>query len=104
MKIIVDFLYETSFTGYEQEELKDTLDELEQARKEIEQGTANPFSFEEMQKHAADDFGYVPEERDPSEEEAWRQWVKSSIDYSETCKTIEVRKLREMIWTENSNP
>lgn len=92
--LIVDYLYETSFTGYQQEGLKETLDRLNESIDDSKNnGTCETKDFSEF----LEEDGYGFERKDPAQEKAWRDYIRHCIDYNKKCMEIEIGKLREML-------
>ena len=95
-ELIEDFLFEASWTGYNQEHLQETLDELDKSVEEIENGTAVTHTWEEVQAELEKD-GFTFEKKDKEQEEAWHKYIKACGEYARKCQEIEIKKLREML-------
>lgn len=99
--VLIDFMYEASFFGFKQEDLADTVAELEsrlEAVRDIQKEPAKYVSFEEL----GASIGWKPEKRDPREKEAWGKLIDAEIEYNKTAAEIEERKFREMYYKAQS--
>jgi len=97
--LIVDFLFESSFTGYEQEGLQEILDDIDKSKEEIENGTAKLHSWEEVKKEF-EEHGFEFEKKDPVQEAVWKEYIQDVCEYNRVCQQVEVRKLREALEAE----
>ena len=92
--LIVDFLFEVSWTGYEQEELDSVLEELDETMEDIKENPDRLIPLEEGLKELGLDFEL--EVRDEKEEEAWKEYIKDSVKYADICRKIEIEKFKEL--------
>lgn len=95
-KVLLDYLSESSFFGFNQEDLDDArarLDEMVERANDVLENTENYMTFEEFSER----IGLQPEVRDPDEKEAWRALIHAQADYNKFASEIEERKIREMI-------
>lgn len=99
MDVVVDFLYEVSFFGYEQEGLKEELDILEEAIKEIDEHPeqCKTFDLEDIRKK----YGLPEEEEYPEEQEKERKFYEAAMDYTKYCKCVEVERIKKAVLEEN---
>ena len=93
--VIVDFLFEVSFFGYEQEGLNEELDKLEKSMKEIDEHPERlvRFSSEELRK----EMGLPEEEKYPEEEEKKHKFYDAAMDYTNYCKCIELGRIKNSL-------
>lgn len=99
--IVIDFLSEVSFFGYEQEELEENQTKLEQAVDELE----NNYDIENsvsMSIHELFEQLGLPnlDDKYPEEDNKLRAINKAVIDYNQYCRNIELVKLKNYITKE----
>lgn len=102
--LLVDFLHESSYTGFNHEDLNKMQSKLEKTMKEIEENekeSKDELDFynivEEFLKQKEEELGYEFEKKDDSQEKAHNIFLKQLIDYNNTSKAIELQKLKELI-------
>ena len=98
--LIIEYLYETSWTGYNHERLHDELEKLKEATKEAKAHKDDPdyfISAEEMFRRLDEEFGFEREKKDPEQETAWHKYVRCMAEYNKECRNIELRKLRDFL-------
>ena len=98
--LLVDFLHESSWTGFEQENLKQTVEDLEESLREIDENKENPktlYSAEEVFKQLEEEYGFEPEKKDEKQENAYKKFLKNIMEYEKECKNIELKKLKDLL-------
>lgn len=85
-EVLANILYEASFFGYEQEELKDTLDRIKEAVENIGEG--------EYVTHIVSDDIDGPE---PEIKKTKWELIQAQQNYCMTCRRAEEAKIRQMI-------
>lgn len=101
--LLVDFLYESSWTGFEQENLKQIVDDLEESIREIDKNKKDSkslYSVEEVFKELEEKHGFEPEKKDEKQERAYKEFLKSLFEYEKECKNIELKKLKDLLLAE----
>jgi hypothetical protein len=88
--LMVDVLFETSFFGYEEEELEDARKELEEASAEVKSGKGIPTTMEEL-------FSEDEEETNELEEQLYHEYTDALINYGNYCKKKEMEILRQLL-------
>jgi hypothetical protein len=88
--LMVEVLYETSFFGYEQEDLEDMRNELDEAIAEIKSGKCVTISIEEL-------FGDEKKETDEIEKKLHYKYMDASINYNDYCKKKEMEILKQLL-------
>ena len=95
MDVVVSFLDEISFFGYEQEDLQEELDLLNASIKECEEHPEN------LKATTADDlrerFGLPKEEIYQHEMAKAQNFYKAGMDYTQYCKTVELEKIKDSL-------
>ena len=92
MDVVVSFLYEVSFFGYEQEDLGEKLESLHKSIKEIEEHPENLVSYSSDELRAK--WGLPKEEIYPDEESKKDAFYKAGIEYTQYCKKMELMKMK----------
>lgn len=98
--LILDYLYETSWTGFNHERLQEDVDKLKEATEKAKTHKDDPdyfISAEEMFKSIEEEFGFEREKKDPGQETAWRKYIQCTAEYNTECRNIEIRKLRDLL-------
>ena len=98
--LIADFLHEVSWTGFEQEELEEKVENIIQSAEDAELHKDDPDYFithEELMKRMEERFGIEFERKDPVQEEAWYKFIRHQKEYNEVCQKVEIEKLIESI-------
>ena len=96
--LLVEYLYEVSWTGWEQQHLEDELETLRERAQETEEHKDDPeysISSEEFTEKLEEELGAELERPDPKQEEAWREFIRYQLDYCRTCERIEIEKWRK---------
>jgi hypothetical protein len=88
--LMVDVLFEASFFGYEQEDLENARKELDEAVAEIKSGQCTTTTIEEL-------FGEEREEKDELEEQLYHKYTDASINYGNYCIKREMEILRQLL-------
>lgn len=95
LELVVSFLYEISFFGYEQEYLAEERAKLDQAVEEAKEMEKHP---EHFKSYTMEDFrqmcGLPEEEIYPEEENKKLAFYQASWEYSRYCKEIELMRLK----------
>lgn len=92
-ELIAEYLFEVTWTGYDQEYLEDEIRDIAEAVEESGD-TEKCFTEEEFRKNLEESFGFEFEARDPKEEEAWRKLIRSEAKYDSECLKIEIEKIK----------
>ena len=94
MDVIVSFLYEVSFFGFEQENLESELKSLDKAINEFDEHPENckecGAALDEIRKK----YELPTEEKYPRERELKRKYFEAESKYIEYCKKIELERLK----------
>lgn len=99
-ELLVEFLYESSFTGFNHENLEEILGDLKKTTKEIEEHKDDPnyfYSIEEVFKDLEENHDIEFEKKDEKQEEAYNKFVKQLMEFNKICRNIELKKLKDMI-------
>ena len=91
--LLAFILHEASWFGFSNEHLEEEREKLEQSMKEIDEGTCETFSMEEIEK----ELGIIPEEKDEIAEELYRKILRKISDFHLYGLRREVRKIKEEI-------
>lgn len=92
--LIVDFLFEISWFGYDQEGLEEEKNKLiERSEKAKASDIKNCVTYDELLKALED----VLEKRDDAEEEAWLGLAKATIDYNRRCMDLEIGNIKDSL-------
>ena len=91
--LLVDVLYEATFFGFEQEELSEKKQELEEALKEVESGNFKSIPAEEVFK----DFGIEREKEDDEEQALQEAFYKAKMKYNDYLRKKELEKVIDLI-------
>jgi len=92
LDVVVSFLHEVSFFGYEQEDLGENLESLHKSIKEIEEHPENLVSYSSDELRAK--WGLPKEEIYPDEESKKDAFYKAGIEYTQYCKKMELLKMK----------
>lgn len=98
--LLVDFLHETSWTGFNHEDLERILNDLDESIKEEEEHKDDPnyyISAEDFMKKIEEEHGFKFEKKDEKQEKAHDEFLKHLIDYNNICKAIELQKLKNLL-------
>ena len=95
MDVVISFLYEVSFFGYNQENLQEELDLLEASIKECEEHPENliKLSLDSFREK----YGLPKKEYYPQEEARASEFYKAGMNYTKYCKTVELEKIKESL-------
>lgn len=102
--LIIDYLYEVSWNGFDQEYLEERIDEIITSYEDAEKhkDDENYFvSFDDVKEKIKEEFGFELEKKDPEQEKAWHELLKHQMEYNILCQRIEVEKLKETLCSEN---
>ena len=95
MDVIIDFLYEMSFFGYEQERLDEEITKLEKSIKESEEHPERLVRFDHEQfckKH-----GIPIKEVYPEEDEKKSKFYEAGMEYTRYCIVIELQRIKDSL-------
>ncbi len=95
MDVIVDFLHEISFFGYEQERLGEERKKLDKSIKESKEHPERLVIFDHEQfckKH-----GIPIKEVYPEEDEKKSKFYEAGMEYTQYCKTIELQRIKDSL-------
>lgn len=95
--LIADFLYESSWTGFNHEDLEKNKKELNGYIKETEDGKGKSIPAEDFFKKLGKKYGFEFEKRDPRQEKAYHKYMEHCNDYNKICKKIELEKLKNCL-------
>ena len=98
MDVIVDFLHEISFFGYNQESLDKEKIKLDESIKECKEHPERLVAFEH--EKFCEEYGIPVTEEYPEEDEMKRKYYEAGMEYTKYCKTIELQKIKELLTTE----
>lgn len=100
-EVIVSFLFEISFFGYEQEHLEEEKKKLDESIKECEEHPERlvTFSHEDFCKK----YGLPIEEEYPEESERKHNFYEAGMEYTKYCKKIELEKIKTFLINHNFN-
>lgn len=101
--LLVDFLYESSWTGFEHENLNQIVEDLEESLREVDENKENSkslYSAEEVFKQLEEEYGFESEKKDAKQEIAYEKFLKNLIEYEKECKNIELKKLKDLLLVE----
>jgi hypothetical protein len=88
--LMVDVLWETSYFGYEEEDLENAINDMEESAAEIKRGEGIPTTIEEL-------FGEDEDETDELEEQLYHRCMETSNDYDAYCRKKEMEILRQLL-------
>ena len=91
--VLLDYMFETSFFGYEQEELPAAIQRLDEA---LEHSKAHPEDLHPIDE-LWEKIGYEPEKHDPDERHAWKECLHAESKYCRIATDIERRKVAECL-------
>ncbi len=98
--LLVDFLYESSWTGFEHENLNQIIEDLEESLREVDENKANSkslYSTEEIFKQLEEKYDFEFEKKDEKQEKAYEKFLKNLMEYNKICKNIELKKLKDLL-------
>lgn len=98
--LIVTFLYESSWTGFNHEDLEKEKKNFEDAIKEIdiqEGNFENYKSIDEFYKELEENFDFEFEKKDARQEKEYNKYLQHCAHYNKTCRKIELEKLKKLI-------
>ena len=94
-ELLADFLFEVSWTGFNQEHLQETVDRIIESLEEAK-SERDCMTFDEFKTQLEKDTGIEFEKPDPQQEKAWLEYLKHVVEYDSICKNIELRKIAEV--------
>ncbi|MBR1910163.1 MAG: hypothetical protein IJ821_06210 [Lachnospiraceae bacterium] len=92
--VVVKFLWEVSFFGYDEEGLKKAQKRIEEACREI--GKAKPISLEEWDK----EFNV---EEYPQEDDLRKKYYEAQRAYDDYCREVELQRIKESLLREHTD-
>ena len=93
MDVVVDFLYEISFFGYEQKQLAKEIKKLDEAMKEIEE---HPERLERVDlDELFGKYDISKEEINPEEDKLRKAYYKAEMEYIQYCRIAEMEKIKK---------
>ena len=98
MTVVIEFLWEISFFGYDEEDVRKEAEELRKSIEEAETLEAQPVDdfFEEMEKEC----GWTKEEVYPREKELKNAICAANTAYYDYCREIELVRIKEYLLKE----
>nr|WP_297767221.1 DUF6557 family protein [uncultured Butyrivibrio sp.] len=95
LEVAVSYLYEVSFFGYEQEDLEEERQVLDDAFRDIKEHPENLItkSLEEVYE----ELGIPIEQTTPEEEEKLDAYQKAGIEYNRYSRGVELNKIKKQI-------
>ncbi len=95
MDLVVSFLFEMSWFGYEQEGLREEKEKLERIIDDFKEHPERsvPTNPDDLLHES----GLPIEEIYPEEKEKERRWIEAGIDYTSYCRNIELERLKKDI-------
>ena len=95
MNVIVDFLHEMSFFGYDQESLDEEKRKLDDAIKECEEHPERLVTFDH--EEFCKEFGISLTEEYPEEDEKKKKFYEAGMEYTQYCKSIELQRIKNLL-------
>ena len=95
MNVIVGFLNEVSFFGYNQESLEEETKRLEKSIKESKEHPERLIRFDH--EEFCKEHGIPIEEEYPEENEKKNRFYDAGMDYTQYCKEIELQRIKESL-------
>ena len=91
--LLAFILHEASWFGFSNEHLEEEKEKLEKSMKEIDEGTCETLSMEEVEK----ELGIIPEEKDEIAEELYRKILRKISDFHLYGLRKEVKAIQKCI-------
>ena len=106
--LIVNFIFETTFTGWKQEHVEETLKSFDESAKEYEENKDNDewiesHSWENLSKDLEKNLNIEFEKKDPKQEEYHQTFIKQSAEYNNKCMRLEIKKLKKLLLEGETN-
>jgi len=98
MDVIVDFLHEISFFGYNQESLGEEMKKLDESIKECKEHPERLIEFDH--EKLCEEYGIPITEEYPEEDEMKRRYYEAGMEYTRYCKTIELQRIKNLLTKE----
>ena len=95
MDVIVDFLHEISFFGYDQESLDEEKRKLDDSIKECEEHPERLVTFDH--EDFCKEFGIPLTEEYPEEDEKKKKFYEAGMEYTQYCKSIELQRIKNLL-------
>ena len=96
-ELIADVMNEASFFGYEQEDLAEERQKLEEAAKEIDAGTAKTIPWETVKEEMERERGYTFDEESEDEKELHYKVIDAEMAYSKHSREKELDAIRALL-------
>ena len=97
-ELLLDYLYESSFFGYDQEYIDETNESLAKSAKEVEEHKNDPSYFKPIET-LFEELDIELEKRDKMEKELYNKLLKKVAEYNKKAFKIEEKKLIETLKT-----
>lgn len=94
--LLVWFLYEATFFGYEREGVEAEAAELERRDKELKEGKAKTVPADEVFKELGRETGWVPEERNKEEEKEEHELMLTIWKFNHRCLLREIKETKKL--------
>ena len=94
MKLVVEFLWEISFYGYDEENVRREAEELDRRMKNFEEHPEKGRPADEVFEEFRVKHGLPKEEVYPREDEFRDRKVAAEIEYAQYCRAIELERIR----------
>ena len=95
MDVIVDFLHEVSFFGYDQENLDEERIKLDGSIKECKEHPERLVKFDKASFYK--EHGIPITEEYPEEDEKKRRFYDVGMEYTQYCKAIELQRIKDSL-------
>lgn len=95
MDVIISFLHEISFFGYEQEKLDEERKRLDESIKECKEHPERLITFD--YEKLCEEHGIPITEEYPEEDKMKRRFYEAGMNYTKYCKTIELQRIKDSL-------
>ena len=95
MYVIVDFLYEISFFGYDQESMDKERQKLEESIKESKEHPERLVEFDN--EEFCKEFDIPITEEYPEEDEKRRKFYEAGMEYTQYCQEVELKRIMDLL-------
>lgn len=99
MDVVVDFLFQMSSFGFEQEHLAEEIEKLAEAMKEIEVHLEQLIDREKL----SEELGIPIEEIYPEEDEKKKAYYEMGMEFTRYCRIMELEKIKRSVIEESKN-
>ena len=97
MKLVVEFLWEISFYGYDEEDVKREAEELDRRFKSFEEHPEKGRPAEEVFEALRVKHGLPKEEIYPEEEAFKDRKTVAVMEYNQYCRAVELKRIRDYL-------